>query len=171
MQTLAEINESDLYSYIVKTVEAEKGIKIASPTAYAEKCVFNNLSHWQSRYMESEKTDNCQKDFVLQDWHIEQRIAVAMGRGDYKYAIATFKKYPELQEKLLLLHPNWSKKLTGVKSKNFAQANEKFLTTKLAMLKAKIKLRLGEEQKIKTQREIDSLEGLLTLRSQFDEMF
>jgi len=162
MQTLTQIDESDLYKFVVQTIETEKGVKINSPDAYAKRCVTNNPSQWRSRYVESQKISS-QKDFILQDWQIRQTIALALQNQDYEYAIATFEKYPELHDQILNLQPEWSELLTGIKRETSGSANKNFLLMKLAMLKAKIKLSLGEEQILKTQEQIKSLERLVAL--------
>jgi hypothetical protein len=87
MKTLTEINQNDLYSHIVKTIEAKKGVKISNPIAYAEKCISNNPDHWRSHFIESKNTEES-RDYIFQDWQIEQIIGIAFSRKDYRYAIA-----------------------------------------------------------------------------------
>jgi hypothetical protein len=147
---------------VIQTVETEKGVKINSPAAYAKRCVTNNPSQWRSRYVESQKISS-QKDFILQDWQIRQTIALALQNQDYEYAIATFEKYPELHDQILDLQPEWSELLTGMRRETSASVNKNFLVIKLAMLKVKIKLRLSEEQIVKTREQIKSLERLVAL--------
>jgi len=105
--------EKDFKDFIIKRIETERKITIASPEAYLNKVLSKDAGKWRSLYAESKEPVKA-RDVITEDiWRLEQSLNQAIRMNDLEFAIAKLEGLTDIREQIFIRHPEWRELLCG----------------------------------------------------------